>query len=169
MDWYLPPKDKFEYETKFSQITNSEIATLQDLDPIFKQSMLPTDQFLLIFQLVNIRQDNELNKNQFIYLMHILNQRRRGSEIPTGIPLNIKQDFLATETTKVKPVHGNDLKSQKEKLEQKLEILKQDYELLKKVSEYECTMHYRREFDDGVEILRQINSALDRTNQFSTR
>ena len=160
MDWYLPPRDKFDYETKFKQLTSSPTISLLNLDPIYKQNLVTPDEFLLIFQLVNIKQDDQLNITQFVYFMHILNQKRRGFEIPSGIPLNVKQSFLTT--AKQRPQQrGNDLKDQMQKLQSKLNELKDDLELLEKVSDYQCTIHFRNEFQDDLQELRALNRMLD--------
>ncbi|KAJ3277904.1 hypothetical protein HK104_002850 [Borealophlyctis nickersoniae] len=52
------------------------------------------EEFLQIWQVVNIRFADAINKEQFIYFMHILNTRRKGKPLPIGIPLNIKEEFL---------------------------------------------------------------------------
>ncbi|KAJ3045504.1 hypothetical protein HDV00_009158 [Rhizophlyctis rosea] len=54
---------------------------------------------------VNIRFAEAINKEQFVYFMHILNTRRKGKSLPIGIPLNIKEEFLKepTKTTASRP------------------------------------------------------------------
>ncbi|KAI8929526.1 hypothetical protein BC831DRAFT_443963 [Entophlyctis helioformis] len=94
-DWYISPADRFSYENQFSKFSRDEDdVTLQQLDPLFQQSRLQTDEFLQIWQLVDIKYEQRINKSQFIYFMHILNSRRRGRPLPIGLPLSIKEEFL---------------------------------------------------------------------------
>ncbi|EGF78916.1 hypothetical protein BATDEDRAFT_90096 [Batrachochytrium dendrobatidis JAM81] len=96
-DWYISPADRFSYETQFSKCSNGDDdceITLPQLDPIFHQSRLQTEDFLQIWQLVDIKYQQSINKSQFIYFMHILTSRRRGRPLPVGLPLNIKEEFL---------------------------------------------------------------------------
>ena len=65
---------------------------VDDLDPIFHASRLSTIDFIQMWQLIDIKHGS-INKQQFIYLMHILASRKRGL-VPTGLPLDIKQQFL---------------------------------------------------------------------------
>jgi Actin cytoskeleton-regulatory complex protein END3 len=47
-----------------------------------------------IWHLVDIRFEQAINQTQFVYLMHVVNQRRRGTPIPTGLPLSVKEEFM---------------------------------------------------------------------------
>ncbi|KAH9244514.1 hypothetical protein BASA81_018077 [Batrachochytrium salamandrivorans] len=97
-DWYISPADRFSYETQFAKYSSGDDdyteITLPQLDPIFHQSRLPTEDFLQIWQLVDIKYQQSLNKCQFIYFMHILSSRRRGRPLPVGLSLHIKEEFL---------------------------------------------------------------------------
>ncbi|KAJ3260089.1 endocytosis defective- protein [Boothiomyces macroporosus] len=93
-DWYLSPADRFSYETQFNKYSKQDIVTLQDLDPLFQTSRISTQEFIQIWQLVDIRFEQRIQKIQFVYFMHILTSRRRGKQIPTGLPLSVKEEFL---------------------------------------------------------------------------
>lgn len=43
---------------------------------------------------MDIKGAQRLNREQFIYMMHVLMSRRKGRPLPIGIPLNIKELFL---------------------------------------------------------------------------
>lgn len=99
-DWYISPSSKFTYEQQFSRyISDNDInhVTIQDLEPLFNQSHLPSDQFLQMWAIVDIWLTNKLNKEQFIYFSHVLSERRKGKVLPVGLPLHIKESFLRAE------------------------------------------------------------------------
>ncbi|KAL2914626.1 hypothetical protein HK105_205764 [Polyrhizophydium stewartii] len=107
-DWYISPAERFSYESQFAKHSgDGDDITLPQLDPVFHQSRLQTEEFLQIWQLVDIRFEQRLNKTQFVYFMHILTQRRRGRTLPVGLPLNVKEEFLkesrATSSVYVRP------------------------------------------------------------------
>ena len=92
----MPPADKFKYESDFHSFTSDTFITLSQLDTIFHQSRLSQTEFLQIWQLIDIKLENSLDITQFVYFMHCVNQRRRGFEVPSGLPLNIKEDFITS-------------------------------------------------------------------------
>lgn len=96
-DWYLSPADRFQYETDFKKYTNHDTVTLKQLDPLFNQSRISTNDFIQIWQLIDIKYSQEINLQQFVYFMHVLVSKRRGFPIPFSLPLNIKEEFLKTE------------------------------------------------------------------------
>jgi hypothetical protein len=149
-DWYLSPKDRFEYETAFNRF-NTDLVTLQQLDPLFKESQVETNEFIQMFQLVDIRHEFALNQIQFVYFMHCLKQRKRGFEIPVGLPLDIKQQFLKEQGSSdslnslvnTRTSARASITNAKE-LQNKLKSLEE----FEKVIKFQSTMHYRREFRD---------------------
>jgi hypothetical protein len=68
---------------------------VNQVDALFNLSRLTEHEFLHIWNIIDIRIQKQLNKEQFIYFLHILNSRRRGRAIPTGVPLHIKERFLS--------------------------------------------------------------------------
>ena len=47
---YLSPSDKFQYENQFHSLTkNNHFLSLKDLDPIFNQSRITSNEFLQIW------------------------------------------------------------------------------------------------------------------------
>jgi hypothetical protein len=93
-DWYMPPADKFQYETDFQKYTNTEYVSLQQLDPLFQNSRISTAEFLQIWQLIDIKFEQRLSKVQFVHFMHVLVSKRRGWDVPISLPLTIKEEFL---------------------------------------------------------------------------
>ncbi|KAJ3124462.1 hypothetical protein HK098_001136 [Nowakowskiella sp. JEL0407] len=74
--------------------------TVPQLEPLFTISHLAYDEFVLIWNLCDIKGTGRLNKEQFIIFSHILAARRRGKQIPTGLPLSIKESFLKEDVKK---------------------------------------------------------------------
>jgi hypothetical protein len=96
-DWYLSPADRFQYETDFQKFTKDDHVTLKQLDPLFQQSRISTNEFIQIWQLIDIKYEHQINQIQFIYFMHVLVSKRRGFQIPFSLPLSIKEEFLKNE------------------------------------------------------------------------
>ncbi|RKO98057.1 hypothetical protein CXG81DRAFT_16698 [Caulochytrium protostelioides] len=96
MDWYISPSDQFSYETQFSKLAKDEDTVAMDqMEPIFRTAHLPPAEFLQIWSLVDVTQRSVLSQTQFVYLMHLVNSRRRGRNLPDGTPLNITEKLLA--------------------------------------------------------------------------
>lgn len=93
-DWYLSPADRFQYETDFSKYTTTERISLKQLDQLFQNSHISTNDFIQIWQLIDIKFEQLISKQQFVYFMHLLTSKRRGFDVPISMPLNIKQELL---------------------------------------------------------------------------
>lgn len=144
-DWYMGPAQKFQYENDFSTTsTNKYSVSLKDLDPLFNTCRLSEQEFIQIWHLIDIRGDNELDKIQFVHFCHCVNSRRRGSTIPTGLPLQIKEQFLAraespTHDIYIRPDYNSpdkdktegELKSELKKLENELRVAMEDNDAAK--------------------------------------
>jgi hypothetical protein len=96
-DWHLRPSDKFSFENQFDRLTNGSEITIQQMSQILENSRLRDDEILYIWNLINIYNSPSINKIQFVYFMHVLGSKRRGKSLPTGLPLEIKQEFLKSE------------------------------------------------------------------------
>ena len=91
------------FTTKYLHFPHISYLSIQNLisylvnqvDALFNLSRLTEHEFLHIWNIIDIRIQKQLNKEQFIYFLHILNSRRRGRAIPTGVPLHIKERFLS--------------------------------------------------------------------------
>ena len=44
---------------------------------------------------MDLRLEEKLEQVQFVYFMHCVASRRRGSVIPVGLPLHIKEEILS--------------------------------------------------------------------------
>lgn len=97
-DWHIQPSDKFAFENQFSRLTTESEISLKQMSQILENSRLRDDEIVFAWNLINIYNSSGINKTQFIYFMHILSSKRRGRGLPTGLPLNIKQEFLNSET-----------------------------------------------------------------------
>ncbi|KAI8907376.1 hypothetical protein EDD86DRAFT_209413 [Gorgonomyces haynaldii] len=184
-DWYVSPADKFQYENEFNKHSKNDVVTLQDMDPVFHNSRLQESEFLQSWQLIDIRFENQLNQTQFVYLMHVLNSRRRGKQIPSGLPLDIKEQFLketverplyVRQSTNVRDVGQSMNKSQQE-LEKENEQLDLDISAaekdLKLAEEYLRDMESSEEEMDGLHeyytrLLQYLSSNVD-TSALQTR
>jgi hypothetical protein len=96
-EWHLQPSDKFSFENQFSRLTNDSEISLKQMSQILENSRLRDDEILYIWNLINIYNSPLISKIQFVYFMHILTSKRRGRCLPSGLPLDIKQEFLKSE------------------------------------------------------------------------
>ncbi|KAI9094412.1 hypothetical protein DFS34DRAFT_248525 [Phlyctochytrium arcticum] len=104
-DWYISPAERFASETQFTRYSEDEdYVTIHQLEPLFALSRLSIEEFSQIWQLVDIRMSQKINKEQYVTFAHILNTRRKGKPLPIGVPLEIKEVFLRdTEAVEQKP------------------------------------------------------------------
>lgn len=96
-DWHLQPSDKFSFENQFGRLTNDSEISLNQMSQILENSRLRDDEILYIWNLINIYNAPTINKIQFVYFMHLISSKRRGRGLPSGLPLNIKQEFLKSD------------------------------------------------------------------------
>ncbi|KAJ3014513.1 endocytosis defective- protein [Thoreauomyces humboldtii] len=122
-DWYISPAERFAAETQFAKYSQDEdevarkyivharplyflcahlyptlLIPVTQLEQLFQLSRLSQPEFSQIWQIVDIRMTQRINLEQFVYFSHVLNQRRKGKEIPVGIPLTVKESFLKEST-----------------------------------------------------------------------
>lgn len=74
------------------------------MDPVLVSCRLSDEEILTIWyledarlrrrNLVNIRGVTSINKDQFVHFMHVMMAKRRGRSLPSGVPLEIKEEFL---------------------------------------------------------------------------
>ncbi|KAI9208899.1 uncharacterized protein BJ171DRAFT_487618 [Polychytrium aggregatum] len=94
-DWYISPADRFNYETQFTRNNSDDVEiTLQQMENIYNTSRISLEDFQYIWNLVNIRGNQAINKEQFVVFLHVLNSKRRGKPFPTGLTLSMKESFL---------------------------------------------------------------------------
>ncbi|KAI8918417.1 hypothetical protein DFJ77DRAFT_508654 [Powellomyces hirtus] len=137
-DWYISPAERFAAETQFNKYSeDEEEVALNHLEQLFQLSRLSQHEFSQIWQIVDIRMRQRINLEQFVYFSHILNTRRKGKPIPSGIPLDVKETFLkqpistsssvraSTTGRDVGASHGKSIKE----LEDELEKLSTDVRL----------------------------------------
>ncbi|KAJ3149104.1 endocytosis defective- protein [Geranomyces michiganensis] len=94
-DWYISPAERFAAETQFAKYSEDEKeVALSQLQPLFQLSRLSEHEFSQIWQIIDIRIRQRINLEQFVYFAHVLNTRRKGKPIPSGVPLDVKEAFL---------------------------------------------------------------------------
>jgi hypothetical protein len=92
-DWYLSPADKFRYETEFKKHGKSLI-TFQDILPFAQSLSISENNIHLVWKLIDIQHQDQINGIQAVYFYHIIKSIYRGSVVPIGLPLDIKEQFL---------------------------------------------------------------------------
>ncbi|KAI8585936.1 hypothetical protein BDZ88DRAFT_321956 [Geranomyces variabilis] len=105
-DWYISPAERFAAETQFAKYSQDEDeVALSQLQPLFQLSRLSEHEFSQIWQIIDIRIRQRINLEQFVYFAHVLNTRRKGKPIPSGVPLDVKEAFLKEPEVSVTASH----------------------------------------------------------------
>ncbi|KAK9766841.1 endocytosis defective- protein [Basidiobolus ranarum] len=86
-DWNVPLSDKFAYESIFTKYTDDgQYVAGNHLDELFQSFNLSNDEIYAAWQLVDVKNVQQLNKEQFITFLHIINHLRKGLALPQQCP-----------------------------------------------------------------------------------
>lgn len=96
-DWYQSPMNKMNYENEFERICgDDETASVsaESLQYLQQNAHVSDSDWLTICNLVDIAGNGRFNREQFVYLQHILQTRRRTNKLPVGLPGAVKDKLL---------------------------------------------------------------------------
>lgn len=94
-DWYISPQDKSSYEDIYnSSCDKYGRISFGSLDS-FYQSLngIPQTDISYAWNIVNPKQSETIDKDQFLVFLHILNQRTKGKRIPRSVPASLRATF----------------------------------------------------------------------------
>ncbi|KAJ2660317.1 endocytosis defective- protein [Coemansia sp. RSA 1200] len=95
LEWYVPGDDRSRYESVFAQHSrgSSHVRAL-DVDEFLNSLGIPRPAVSQAWALVDVRKYQQLNLDQFVYLLHVLNAvRTRGAQIPATLPSAVKDNI----------------------------------------------------------------------------
>ncbi|KAJ1729387.1 endocytosis defective- protein [Coemansia sp. Benny D160-2] len=95
LEWYVPGDDRSRYESVFAQHSrgSSHVRAL-DVDEFLNSLGIPRSAVSQAWALVDVRKYQQLNLDQFVYLLHVLNAvRTRGAQIPATLPSAVKDNI----------------------------------------------------------------------------
>ncbi|KAJ2846867.1 endocytosis defective- protein, partial [Coemansia erecta] len=94
LEWYVPGEDRARYEGLFSQYAHgSTQVRLLDVDEFLNSLGIPRATVTQVWALVDVRKYQQLNKDQFVYLLHVLQAHTRGAQIPATLPSAVKDNI----------------------------------------------------------------------------
>ncbi|KAJ1805781.1 endocytosis defective- protein, partial [Coemansia sp. RSA 2599] len=94
MEWYVPGEDRARYQGLFAQYSRgSAQVRLLDADEFLNSLGLPRSSVTQAWSLVDVRKYQQINQEQFIYLLHVLNSHLRGAAIPATLPPAVKDNI----------------------------------------------------------------------------
>ncbi|KAJ2550224.1 endocytosis defective- protein [Coemansia sp. RSA 1933] len=94
LEWYVPGEDRARYEGLFSQYSRGSAQVRHlDVDEFLNSLGIPRHTVTQAWALVDVRKYQHLNKDQFVYLLHVLNAHTRGAQIPGALPSAVKDNI----------------------------------------------------------------------------
>ncbi|KAJ2896055.1 endocytosis defective- protein, partial [Coemansia aciculifera] len=83
LEWYVPGEDRARYEGIFAQYSRgASQVRLLDMDEFLNTLGIPRSTVTQAWGLVDVRKYQQLNMEQFVYLLHILNYHTKGARVP---------------------------------------------------------------------------------------
>ncbi|ORX91956.1 hypothetical protein K493DRAFT_303690 [Basidiobolus meristosporus CBS 931.73] len=93
-NWNLPLSDKFAYENTFTKYTvDGQYVLGSNLDELFQSFNLSNDEIYNAWQLVDLKSEQRLKREQFNMFLHIINNLRKGVPLPRQCPQKIIDSF----------------------------------------------------------------------------
>ncbi|KAI9505175.1 cytoskeletal-regulatory complex EF hand-domain-containing protein [Coemansia spiralis] len=93
LEWYVPNEDRARYESLFAQHARGSQVRLLDVDELLNSLGVPRPAVTQAWGLVDVRKYQQLNKDQFVYLLHVLSSCTRGVRIPDALPAAVKDNI----------------------------------------------------------------------------
>ncbi|KAJ1847447.1 endocytosis defective- protein [Coemansia sp. RSA 2703] len=94
LEWYVPSEDRARYQGIFAQYSRgaSEVRLL-DVDEFLGTLGIPRSIITQVWSIIDVRKYQQLNQEQFVYLLHVLNACLRGASAPATLPPVVKDNI----------------------------------------------------------------------------
>ncbi|KAJ1718724.1 endocytosis defective- protein, partial [Coemansia biformis] len=97
LEWYVPGADRARYQGLFAQhARGSPYVRMLDVDELLGSLGIPRAAVTQAWALVDVRKYQQLNQEQFIYLMHVLGAHSRGVPLPGTLPSVVKDAIYSS-------------------------------------------------------------------------
>ncbi|KAJ2747113.1 endocytosis defective- protein [Coemansia sp. BCRC 34301] len=91
LEWYVPGEDRARYQGIFAQYSRgASQVRLLDMDEFLNTLGIPRSTVTQAWSLVDVRKYQQLNLEQFVYLLHILNYHIKGARVPDTLSPAVK-------------------------------------------------------------------------------
>ncbi|PIA19617.1 EF-hand [Coemansia reversa NRRL 1564] len=91
LEWYIPGEDRTRYQSLFAQHSRgSPQVRMLDMEDFLVSLGIPRPTITQAWGLVDVRKYQQLNQEQFVYLMHVLSSHTKGARIPATLPPAVK-------------------------------------------------------------------------------
>ncbi|KAJ2260403.1 endocytosis defective- protein [Coemansia sp. RSA 376] len=91
LEWYVPGEDRARYEGIFAQYSRgSAQVRLLDLDEFLNTLGIPRSTVMQAWSLVDVRKYQQLNSEQFVFLLHIISYVVKGARVPDTLSPAVK-------------------------------------------------------------------------------
>ncbi|KYQ88923.1 EPS15 (EH) domain-containing protein [Tieghemostelium lacteum] len=116
-DWLVPPAERIIHEATFNKYQRNEYITGTQAKELFEKYNLPNQDLHQIWDLADYNRDTRLDKHKFVIAMYLINQRRKGKELPTVLPQILLESSKSTfQSTPVLGIQQSDsIKSPQDK------------------------------------------------------
>ncbi|EJD53332.1 hypothetical protein AURDEDRAFT_157906 [Auricularia subglabra TFB-10046 SS5] len=86
--WDVTPQEKAQFDAFFDQLDTQKtgFAGGDVVGPFLQESTLPDDTLAQIWDLVDSRGEGRLSREQFAVVMHLINNKLAGKEVPAVLP-----------------------------------------------------------------------------------
>ncbi|KAJ1951354.1 endocytosis defective- protein [Linderina macrospora] len=94
LEWYVPEGDRAQYQGLFNQHSHGGTTVrMLDVDELLNSIGIPRHTVTQVWGLIDVRKYQQLNQQQFIYLLHVLSACRNGAPVPATLPPAIKDNI----------------------------------------------------------------------------
>ncbi|KAJ2615727.1 endocytosis defective- protein [Coemansia sp. RSA 1365] len=91
LEWYIPGEERTRYQSLFAQHSRGlPQVRMLDMEDFLVSLGIPRQTITQAWSLVDVRKYQQLNQEQFAYLMHVLSSHTKGARIPATLPPAIK-------------------------------------------------------------------------------
>ncbi|KAJ2763856.1 endocytosis defective- protein [Coemansia nantahalensis] len=97
LEWYVPGTDRARYQALFAQhARGSPYVRALDVEEYLGSQGVARAAVSQAWALVDVRRYQQLNQEQFVYLMHVLSAHSRGAAIPGTLPAAVKDAIYSS-------------------------------------------------------------------------
>ncbi|KAJ1720263.1 endocytosis defective- protein [Coemansia erecta] len=94
LEWYVPSEDRARYQGIFAQHSRGAAEVrLLDVDEFLGSLGIPRSVITQVWSMIDVRKYQQLNQEQFVYLLHVLNACLRGASAPATLPPVVKDNI----------------------------------------------------------------------------